>query len=121
MNIFTPQFNMSKLHLSIAHITENASDYYPDRVDWQDVEQGQVCREFAEFVESWNDQTVITCDKQENESMIIYRVMANGVPFSFYKNDHYCSLIYHGHSEIIQPSTYDHFIQSLNKEFRHFE
>lgn len=121
MDKYTPQFSLSPIHLAITHVMANASDYYPDRADWQDVEQGQVCHEFADFVDTWNEQTVITCEKQETESMLIYRMTADGVPFSFYKNDRYTSLIFNGHSEIIQQATYDYFVQSLNKEFQDIE
>ena len=112
-----PRFTYSKICLAIAVVMANPKAFYPDRLDWQDIEQGQVCKEFADFVETWTEQTTFTADSECSYDMDLYYVTADGIPFSFRRIDDSYSIVFNGHAEKIQLSTFEYFVQSLCKEF----
>ena len=108
----------SKLALAIGLVMTNPEQYYPERKEWQDVEQGQVSRDFADFVEAWiPGQTVFTSECEITENSETYKMKADDVPFTFKRIDDSYSLIYNGCAEEIHESTFNQFVDSLCAEF----
>lgn len=108
----------SKLALAIGLVMTNPEQYYPERKEWQDVEQGQVSRDFADFVDAWiPGQTAFTSECEITENSESYKMKADDVPFTFKRIDDSYSLIYNGCAEEIQKSTFNQFVDSLCAEF----
>lgn len=108
----------SKLMQAIALVMTNPEQYYPERKDWQDVEQGQVSRDFADFVEAWiPGQTAFTSECEITENSETYKMKADDVPFTFKRTDDSYTLIYNGCAEEIQESTFNQFVDSLCAKF----
>lgn len=78
--------------------------------NWQEIEQGELCQKFADFVNEWrSSSTLITGEHCYTSRTEVFNMEANGIPFSFRKVGEKFSLLFNEKSEFIKPETYSFF------------
>ncbi|MEC8123764.1 MAG: hypothetical protein VX125_07930 [Pseudomonadota bacterium] len=90
---------------------------------WQEREKGNVCQEFAKFVDSWDEEkTSIKCLYHEkNKRSTIFDMSADDVKFSFRRVGFKYSILFNGQSEFIQQETYAFFKDICEQYIRHIK
>ena len=85
---------------------------------WQQREKGNVCEEFAKFVDTWDEKkTEIRCLYHEKTNRsVIFDMSANGEKFSFRRVGLKYSILFKGRYEFIQKETFS-FFESVCEEF----
>ncbi|MCW8037938.1 hypothetical protein [Acinetobacter entericus] len=49
---------LNNLSMGITLVNSEPDKHYPPAVCWQDVEKSLVCQKFAEFMDSWDTETL---------------------------------------------------------------
>lgn len=110
--IGTPQFKPSALNMAIA-VAIATQPKQEDEPHWLDAEEGPLCERFDNFLNNWGDDTEFTIEHESSDSLDLYCMTADGIPFSFRRiDDHYC-LLFNNESESIQQSTFEFFVEQL--------
>lgn len=106
----------NNLSLAIALVNCEPEKYYQPANCWQGVEKSLVCKQFAEFVDSWELETLqISGKKTESEHSLTYSMQANDTAFVFRRVGNSFQLFFNGHAQDIQQSTFDYWADSCSK------
>lgn len=77
---------------------------------WQDEEQGELCRKFAQFVDSWEyDEDVKCLNYERSYRVTLIDMSVNGERFSFRKCGHKFTILFDEKVEFIKKETFDFF------------
>lgn len=111
--ISTP-FKLSALTMAIV-VAIATQPKQEDEPHWLDVEEGPLAQRFDNFLNSWTDDTEFTIEHESYDALAIdlYRMTADGIPFSFRRIDDRYSLLFDNASETIQQKTFEFFVEQL--------
>lgn len=110
--IGTPKFKLSALTMAIA-VAIATQPKQEDEPHWLDAEEGPLVQCFDNFLNSWTDDTEFTIEHESSDALDLYRMTADGIPFSFRRIDDRYSLLFDNESETIQQETFEFFVEQL--------
>lgn len=109
--IGTP-FKLSALAMAIA-VAIATQPRQEDEPHWLDAEEGPLVQRFDNFLNSWTDDTEFTIEHESSDTLDLYCMTADSIPFSFRRIDDRYSLLFDNESETIQQSTFEFFVEQL--------
>ena len=109
--IGTP-FKLSALTMAIA-VAIATQPRQEDEPHWLDAEEEPLVQRFDNFLNSWTDDTEFTIEHESSDALDLYRMTADGIPFSFRRIDDRYSLLFDNESETIQQETFEFFVEQL--------